>query len=127
MTTHKAQRLTILFFLLSLMASFGPCLYGVGEAYIFGSAVTKVSLGIFGVTCIIVLAICAYKKYRPRCVPWILFLAIHFCVGEVMPIIIAVGVGTALDEFIFTPAYKYFKKQYEMQKQGDIVCQKLKQ
>lgn len=127
MTTRKAHRLTLMFFILSIMASFGPCLYGVVRAFIEGSVVSKYSLGIVGVACIIIALVAALNKYRPRCIPWLLFIAIHICVGDVMPIIIAVGIGIVVDEFIFTPAYKFFRKQYEMQKQGDIICQKMKQ
>ena len=77
MTTRKAHRLTLMFFILSIMASFGPCLYGVVRAFIEGSVVSKYSLGIVGVACIIIALVAALNKYRPRCIPWLLFIAIH--------------------------------------------------
>lgn len=123
--TSKYRRLYHLFFLLSIVATFGPCCFGVLMGFLNGSVVSKVSLGICGVTCLIIAAIAALNKYRPRCIPWLIFIGIYVCVKDVIPIVVAVSVGIIIDEFIFTPLTKHYKKRYEMERQGDIVARRI--
>ena len=118
--TKKYKGLSILFSLLSFIVMFAPLAYYFIVAAINAEMVQKVTLGLMFSAAAVITAINVAFKAHYRSAIWITLLGIYFCIKEIMPLLIAVAVGTILDEFLFTPLHKHYKQlgtiNYEIDK-----------
>lgn len=117
--TKKYKQLKWTFFALSLLVTFLPVLVYVIKGFIEAETTQKLSLGL---TCFIAIALVAVNvlaKIKLRSPIWILILGIYMCIKNILPLLLMVAIGTILDEFIFTPMYKSYKRKTEINKEID--------
>ena len=117
--TKHYKRLTLIFGLLSILATLVPITIYIIIAFVNGSIGEKVSLGICLVTVLIFTIINVLIKHRIRCTIWVLLLGIHACVANIKTLLIIMAITTAIDEFIFEPLAKKYKNKYIINKEID--------
>lgn len=117
--TKKYGRLAILFSVLSILVIAGPMLYFIIAGFIVGEVVSKVILGLTGMAAIIILLIATLQKAKLNSPFWILTIGLSLCLTKIYPLLIFMGVGTILDELVFTPLAKHYTNLHTINKQID--------
>lgn len=83
----------------------------------------KVILSFTGVAALILGAIMLISKAKiGRSIFWIMFLVMYFCMQDMLPIIIAMGACTIVDELVVSPLHTYWHTSAETNKQIDKRC-----
>jgi len=96
-----------------------PMLVFIVMGFIMGPIVSKVVLGLTTIASIIILLIAALQKSKLRSPFWLLTLGLSFCLSEIYPLLIIMGVGTILDEMILTPLGKHYRNLYTINREID--------
>lgn len=117
--TKRNQRLSALFFWLSVLVMLAPVLAYTIIGFVNGAPTQKATLGITLSIAAILFIINMVFKYHIRSVLWILVLGIYFCIDSIMPLLLMVAVGTILDEFVLTPLHKSFKNKAKINREID--------
>lgn len=105
--------------ILSASLDFTPItIYGI---IAFGQATTvqKLALSFMFILAIALTVINLLFKYSLRSTIWILLIGVYIALENIVPLLIIITVCTVLDEFIVSPLYKKFKKEYEINKEID--------
>lgn len=120
MTQTKKYNFFRYFFLsLSIFAlSFPLTFYGI-MAFIEGTKVEKFTLGVFCCIAVGMVVVNFLMKLKLRSMIWLIVLGIFVCLNEIQTMLIMVAVCTILDEVLFTPLYKYFKRKAQTNKEID--------
>lgn len=117
--TKKYGWLAAIFSTLSVLIIAAPMLYYIITGFIVGEVVSKVALGLTAVAALIILLIASIQKSKLNSPFWILAIGLSFCLTEIYPLLIWIGVGTVLDELVFTPLSKHYTNLYTINKQID--------
>lgn len=117
--TKKYQRLSTLFFVLSMICLIAPIIVYTVMGFIAGTVGAKFTLGIALMIAILLVLINIIFKFHIRSTIWILVLGIYFCIENILPLLLVVAIGTILDEFIFTPLHKSFRNKAKINKEID--------
>lgn len=117
--TKKYKFLASLFGILGWLVLTVPMIVYIVMAFVAGAVVSKVVLGLTGVAAIIMLAFSTMQKLRLRSPLWILTIGISLCLTEIYPLLIFMGVGTILDELVFSPLNKHYRNLYTINHEID--------
>ena len=117
--TQKYKFRARIFWLLSFIATICPMLIFLVRAFIVGEAHQKLVLGILCIAAIILTVVNVLLKMNIRSTIWLLLLGIYMVIEYIMPLLLCVAIGTIIDEFVFTPLYKKYKRQYQTHKEID--------
>lgn len=80
----------------------------------------KVILSFTAVAAIVLGVIMAISKAKiGRSIFWIVFLVFYFCMQDMLPIIVAMGACTIVDELLVSPLHKRWNTDYHTNKQID--------
>lgn len=117
--TRKYNLFRYIFLSLSILAlSFPLTFYGI-MAFIEGTKVEKFTLGVFCCIAVGMVVINFLMKLKLRSMIWLIVLGIFICLNEIQTMLIMVAICTILDEVLFTPLYKYFKRKAQTNKEID--------
>lgn len=117
--TKKYGRLACLFEILGWLVLTVPMSVFIIKGFILGSVVSKVALGLTAVAAFIILVFSALQKLKLRSPFWILCIGLSFCLTKIYPLLIFMGVGTILDEIIFSPLGKHYRNLHTINKEID--------
>lgn len=117
--TKKYGRLAGLFETLGWMVVTVPMLVYVVIGFIEGPVVSKVALGLTATAALIMVAIASLQKTKLKSPFWIISIGLSFCLNEIYPLLIMMGVGTILDEIVFSPLGKHYRNLYTINKEID--------
>lgn len=104
---------------LSLLVTVLPVLVYLIKGFIEAETVQKLSLGMFAIASVALVAINILLKMHLRSPIWLLVLGIYIALKNILPLLIMVAIGTILDEFLFTPLYKSYKAKTQINKEID--------
>ncbi len=118
--TKKYRWLYYLFSFLSIASFIGPSAYFIIDAFIHSNLATeKVCIVSTVVAVLILTAIAIVNKIALRSRIWILFFGLYFVIPNLIPPIMAIGIGQILHELVFDPIKNYYKKRYIIHKEVD--------
>lgn len=117
--TKKYGRLAILFEVLSWLILTVPMIVFIVMGFITGAVVSKVALGLTAVAALIILAVSALQKLKLRSPFWILTIGLSFCLTEIYPLLLFMGIGTILDELILSPLGKHYHSLHTINREID--------
>ena len=117
--TRKYKILYKLFLFLSIVCLLAPIAIYTVKGLIIGSVVQKFTLGMMGLTALILVLFNLLWKARLRSPLFILLLGIYLTLEYIAPVLLLVALGTIADELIFTPLYKKYKNLYTINKEID--------
>lgn len=104
---------------LSWVVIFTPIIYYTILAFINGTNVQKLALGLTFFAALALTAINILKKLNLRCITWLLVLGISFCLNEITTLIIFMAVTTIIDEIVLTPLNRYYREKLSINKEID--------
>lgn len=117
--TKKYNLFRYIFLSLSILAlSFPLTFYGI-MAFIEGTKMEKFTFGVFCMVALGMVIVNFLMKLKLRSMIWLVVLGIFICLNEIQTMLIMVAVCTILDEVLFTPLYKYFKRKAQTNKEID--------
>lgn len=92
--------------------------YGV-KAFITAGHAEKLVLTAGVLISLIMLSAALLQKARLRSPLWIVLLVIYYVLREVLPLMLFIAIGTILDELVLTPAAKFCKQKYSINREID--------
>lgn len=105
--------------ILSALCSLGPALGFALYALISGSLVVhKVTLCLTVLIVIVFSLIALINKFAFKSKVWVIMIGLYLSLDFMLTPIIVVGVCQILDELVFSPLHRYFKRHYE-------ICQEI--
>ena len=121
--TQKFKRLTELFTVLSVLFSLGPLIvYTIKACIITGLVEHKLALVSSLVVVLMLTAVCALMKYKPRSLIWFVVIALWLALDNIGTIILWFGITQCIDEFILCPLKKWSAATYKINKEIDKRC-----
>ena len=117
--TKKYKRMRNIYGSLSLICTVGPLLYFIVLAMLTATPTQKVAISAMALAGVIICVVNACMKVHPRCVFWMVLLAAYYALGNILEVLYIMAATCFLDEIWFTPAYKYAKSKYSINKEID--------
>lgn len=117
--TKKYKRMRNIYGGLSLICTVGPLLYFVVLAMLTATPAQKVAISGMVFAGVIICLVNACMKVHPRCAFWLVLLAAYYALGNILELLYIMAATCFLDEIWFTPAYKYARSKYSINKEID--------
>lgn len=117
--TKKYKRMRNIYGGLSLICTVGPMLYFIVLAMLTATPTQKVAISAMALAGVIICTVNVCMKVHPRCVFWMVLLAAYYALGNILEVLYIMAATCFLDEIWFTPAYKYAKSKYSINKEID--------
>lgn len=113
--TKKMKRASFLTWVFSFVATFGPLIYYLATSFaIVESTAKKCVLGVSFIVCAMLTMYGIIVNGSLRSPLFVLLLALYYVIGSIGDVIIAVSIGAILDEFIFSPLHRRYKRLKEI-------------
>lgn len=115
--TTQCRKRSILFSILHFLLFVGPLLIFVPYAFIVGEVVSKVALGLTGITALILLVFSLLVGVKNRAglhrsIVWLLIAGIMFCLKNIQSFIWIMAATTIVDELFITRLKDKYKTAY---------------
>ena len=124
--TEKLKKLKNLFTLLHLLCVIGPFIYFIPYAFITGEMISKLSVSLTTILCLVLGAISlivdeVHRKGLHKTILWLMLLSIALALSnEVKTFIIVMSCVSIVDEMILQPIQASCKRKYLVNKEMDI-------
>ena len=123
--TKKLKKSKHLFTFLHLLCVIGPFIYFIPYAFITGEMISKLSVSLTTILCLVLGAISlivdeVHKKGLHKTILWLLLLSITLALNEVKTFIIVMSCVSIVDEMILQPIQASCKRKYLVNKEMDI-------
>lgn len=122
-TTKKYKRLSILFFVLSIIVTVAPLIAFTIVGFVNGEVHEKTALGISILVSLILVVLNFLMKMSLRSTIWILVLGIFYALRHYMDtlmiMVLVIAIGTIIDEFVLSPLHKIYKDKAKINKEID--------
>lgn len=105
--------------ILSVVLTCFPIIFYMIKAFVEGTTVEKVGLGLLTTAAIILTLINILCKMHLRSIMWIALIGIYICLENITTLLILIAITTILDELIITPLYKKYKNLYIINREID--------
>lgn len=117
--TKKYKKIYLCCSITSWIITLVPLIVYVVKAFIEGSIVNKLSLGLMLTSAIILTLINLVAKMHLKTPIWMLVIGIYFCLDNIMPLLVILVLSTMIDELILTPMAKNYKNKFIINKEID--------
>ena len=117
--SRELKRKYLICKILSLLLLFLPVGIFIAIAFISGSTVQKMSLGIGVTLCLIFTLANVAFKWAPRSSLWILLIALTVALQKIAQVIFIVGACAIIEECITSKLEKYYHDKYKINKEID--------
>lgn len=117
--TKKYKFLYKFFAFLALVCLFAPVAVYTVKGLIVGTVIQRFSLGMLGLTSLIIVLLNLLWKARLRSPLFILLIGLYLTLEYIAPVLLLVAIGTILEELVFTPLKKKYKDLYIINKEID--------
>lgn len=105
--------------LLSVICTCFPIIFYTIRAFVEGTNIQKVSLGLLTTAAIILTLVNILFKMHLRSTMWLALIGISTCLQDITALLIMIAVTTILDELIITPLRKKYKNLYIINREID--------
>lgn len=118
MTKHYSH-MKMIYGLLCSLCTIGPIVYYIVRAMVIATPAQKTSIGFMALAAIIIGIVNLLMKVHPRCLFWMVLLAMYYVLGNIYEVLLVMFITSFLDEIWFSPMYNYSKQKLSINKEID--------